>query len=58
MRAIEVSQVRDVGEKCQGDEVQGCDGSEIPLHVRQDEEAKGVCLWWRAEKYLLSFRST
>lgn len=58
MGAVEVSQVLDVGEKCQGDEVQGCDVSEIPLHVWQDEEAKGVRLWWRAEKYFLSFRST
>jgi hypothetical protein len=58
MREIEVSQALDVREKCQGDEVQGCEVSEIPLHVWQDEEAEGVRLWRRAEKDFLSFRST
>lgn len=58
MRAIEVSQTLDVWKKHQGDEVQGCDGSEIPFHVRQDEEAKGGHLGRGAEKYFLGFRST
>ena len=58
MRAIEVSQALDVWEKCQGDEIQGCEVSEIPLHVWQDEEAQGVRLWRRAEKNLLGFRTT
>jgi len=58
MRAIEVPQALDVRKKRQGDEVQGCGVGEIPLHVRQDEEAKGGRLWRRAVKYFLSFRST
>jgi hypothetical protein len=58
MRTIEVPQALDVGEKHQGDEVQGCSVNEIPLHVRQNEEAKRGRLWRRAEKYFLSFRST
>jgi len=58
MRAIEVSQALDVWEKCQGDEIQSCEVSEIPLHVWQDEEAQGVRLWRRAEKDLLGFRTT
>jgi hypothetical protein len=44
MREIEVSQALDVWEKCQGDEIQGCKVSEIPLHVWQYEEAEGVRL--------------
>jgi len=58
MREIEVSQALDVWEKCQGDEIQGWEVSEIPLHVWQDEEAEGVCLWRRAEKDFLNFGST
>jgi hypothetical protein len=58
MRAIEVSQALDVGEKRESDEVQGCNVSEIPLHVWQDEKTKGIRLWRRAEEYFLSFRST
>jgi hypothetical protein len=58
MRAIEVPQALDVREKHQGDEIQGCDVGEIPLHVWQDEKAKGGRLWWGAEKDFLSFRST
>lgn len=58
MREIEVSQALDIWEKRQGDEIQGCEVSEIPLHVWQDEETEGVRLWRRAEKYFLSFRST
>jgi hypothetical protein len=58
MRAIEVPQTLDVWEKCQSDEVQGCEANEIPLHVWQDEEAEGVRLWGRAEKDFLSFGST
>jgi hypothetical protein len=57
MRTLEVPQALDVGEKHQGDKVQGCSVSEIPLHVRQDEEAKRSCLWRRAEKYFLNLRS-
>lgn len=58
MRGIEVPQALDVWEKCQGDEIQRCEVSEIPLHVWQDKEAEGVCLWRRAEENFLSFRST
>jgi len=58
VRAVEVPQALDVGEERQGDEVQGRDGFEIPLHVWQDEEAKRVRRGWRAEEYLLGFRST
>jgi hypothetical protein len=58
MREVEVSQALDVWEKCQGDEIQGCEVSEIPLHVWYDEEAKRVRFWRRAEKDFLSFRST
>ena len=58
MREIEVSQALNVWEKCQGDEIQGCEVCEIPLHVWQDEEAEGVRLWRRAEEDFLSFRST
>jgi hypothetical protein len=45
MREIEVSQALDVWEKRQGDEIQGCEVGEIPLHVWQDEEAERVRLW-------------
>ena len=58
MRAIEVPQALDVGEKRESDEVQGCDVSEIPLHVWQNEKPKGIRLWRGAEEYFLSFRST
>ena len=58
MRAIEVSQALDVWEKCQGDEIQGCEVNEIPLHVWQDEETEGILLWRRAENDFLSFGST
>ena len=58
MRVVEVSQTLDVGEKHQGDEVQGRQVGEIPLHIWQDEEAKGIRLWRRTKEYFLSFRST
>jgi len=58
MRVIEVSQALNVWDKYQGDEIQGCEVSEIPLHVWQDKETEGVRLWRRAEKDFLSFRST
>jgi hypothetical protein len=58
MREIEVSQALDVWEKHQGDEIQRCEVSEIPLHVWQDEEAEGVRLGRGAEEDFLSFRST
>ena len=58
MRVVEVSQTLNVGEKHQGDEVQGGQVGEIPLHVWQDQEAKGVRLGWRTKEYFLSFRLT
>lgn len=58
MRAIEVPQALDVREEHQGDEVQGRQVGQIPLHVWQDEEAKGVRLWGGTKEYFLSFLLT
>lgn len=59
MREIEVSQALDVREERQGDEIQGREVREVPLHVWKNEEAeRRVRLWRRAEEDFLGFGST